>query len=114
MKMLGSMQKDLHKLQIQTRRIQVGIGQACAKQVSLTPRTSQVVELVRTLDPRTIPFPDRSIHAESTNNRIILSKRKNIGLNISALSNKTLHALHIGVEDKLRIREQCALNLISK
>lgn len=66
------------------------------EKVSLTPRTSQAVEIVRTLDLRTIPFPDRAIRVESINDCIILSTIKNIGLNIVVLSNEPLHALHKG------------------
>jgi len=101
-------------MQIQTSRMQVGIGQATTNQVSLTLGTSQAAELVGTLDLRTITFLDGSIHTESSDDHIILSTIKNIGLNIVALSNETLHALHMGVEDELRTRKQCTLNLISE
>lgn len=38
----------------------------------------------------------------------------NIKLNIATLSNETIHALHAGVAEELRAREQHALNLISE
>ena len=67
--------------------------------------TSQVVELVRTLDLRTIALPDGALRAETSDDHIILSTIKNIGLNKVALSNKTLHVLHARVVDELRTRE---------
>lgn len=79
----------------------------------MIPRTSQAIELVRTLDLRTIPLPDGSIRAESTDNCIILNTVKDIELSILTLSNETLHSLHKGVADELRTREQCAFNLIN-
>lgn len=76
------------------------------EKVSLTPRTRQVAELVRTLDLRTIPFLGRSIRTELAKDHIVLSIITNIGLNIAVLFLKTLHALHKGVTDELRTREQ--------
>jgi len=92
----------------------MGVGQARAEQVILTLGTSQATELVRTLDLRTILFPDGSIRVESAEDHIILITIKDLGLNIEALSNETLHALHRGVANELRPREQCGLNLISE
>ena len=51
---------------------------------------------------------------ESIEDHIILSTIKDLWLNIVVLSNETLHALHKGVADELRTREQCTLNLISE
>jgi len=47
---LGTIQKDLRELQIQTNGIQVGAGQVSAAQMSLAPRTSWVTEMVRSVD----------------------------------------------------------------
>lgn len=112
--MLGSIQKDIHELRIQASRIHVGTRQVSMEQASLAPRMSQATDLVRTLDLRTITFPYGSLCVDFIDDIIILSTIKNIGLNIAALSNKTLHALHAGVADELRDQEQCALNLINE
>jgi len=114
MQTIGSIQKDLRELHIQASRIQVGIEQASVEQASLAPAKSQAVELVRTVDLRTITFPEESLHTDSADDRIILSTIQNIRHNIVTLSNKTLHTLHTGVEDELRTWEQCAFNLISE
>jgi len=92
----------------------VGTEQVSTDQASLALGTSQATELVRTLDLQTIAFPYGSLHTETIDYRIILSTIKNIGLNIVALSNKTLHALHAGMIDELRAKEQCTFNLISE
>lgn len=65
----------------------MGTGQASMEQVGLALRTSQATELVRTLDLRTITLVDGSLHAESVDDRIILSTIKNIALNIAVLFN---------------------------
>ena len=83
----------------------MGTSQASAKQASLAPWMSEAAELVRTLDLRTIAFPDGSLHVETVDDHIIQSTIKRIRLNIGALSNETLHALHTRVADELRTRE---------
>lgn len=114
MQMLGSIQKDLCKMQIQVNRLQVGVSQASAEQASLALRKIQVAELVRTLNLRNISLPEGSIHMEPTTNHIILGIVKNIGLKIAVLPNEILHALHAGVTEELRYQEKHTLNLISE
>lgn len=114
MKMLGSVQKDLHELQMQANRIQVGAGQASATQVSLVLGMSHATELVRTLDIHTVALIEGSLHEESVDDLIILSTFKNIGLNITMLPNELLHALQVGVTKELRAWEKHPLNLISE
>ena len=75
------------------------------EQVSLTPRRSQALELVRTLDLRTIPFLDGSICREAAKDCIVLSTIIDIGLNIEVFSLKTLHVMHKGVKNELRTRD---------
>ena len=43
-----------------------------------------------------------------------LGQIKNMGINLVALPIQTLHALHQGVLDELRIREQCTILDISE
>jgi len=93
MQSLDNVQKDLLELQIQTSRIQVGIGQASAAQTSLAPGTSQAAELVRTVDLRTIALPEGSLSIELVNDKIIISTLKNISQNIATIPNEFLHAL---------------------
>ena len=50
---------------------------------------------------------------ELDEDRMVLNAVKYMGLNLAALSLKSLHVLHQGVLDELRIREQCALSMIS-
>lgn len=92
----------------------MGVGQASAEQANLASRTHQVVELVRALDLCTITLSEGSLHAETTDDRIVLNTIQNIVLNIAVLSNDTLHALHGGVTDELRAWEKHAINLISE
>ena len=83
------------------------------EQASLETGKIQATELVMTLDLRNITLLDGSIRVELADDHIILSTIKKIGMNIVALSNDTLHALHAALANELRAREQCALNFIS-
>lgn len=46
--------------------------------------------------------------------RTVLHTVKNMGLNLASLSLESLHALHYGVMEELRIREQRALTDVSE
>jgi len=83
----------------------VGTTQASAEQASLAPATSQAAELVRTLDLRTISLLEGSLHVESSDDRIILSTLKIIGMNIEALPNEILHVMNARVTKELKARE---------
>lgn len=65
MQIMGSIQKDLHELHIQTSRVQVGTGQASAAQTSLAPRASQAAELVMKLVLCMVALREGSLRAES-------------------------------------------------
>lgn len=65
------------------------------------------------MDLRTVSLLEGSLSAESTDENIIISTIKNIGLNVAALPNEFLHALQVGVTVELRAQEQHTLNLIS-
>lgn len=109
-----TIQKDALELQIQTNRIQVGISQVGAAQISLAAGISQNVELIMTVDLRTTLLPERSLSVELANDKVIVSTLKNIDLKIVALPNEYLHALQTSVKTKLRAWEQNDLSLINE
>lgn len=66
------------------------------------------------LDLRFIPFLEGTLLAKSKEDNAQLEKIKGVGMNLLALPLQTFHALHHGVLDELRIREQCALSMINE
>jgi len=92
----------------------VGIGPVSATQTSLAPGISQATRMVRSVDLQAVMLREGSLSVESTNDKVIMSTLKNIGLNLVVLPNEYLHILQIGVAVELRARGQHALSLISE
>jgi len=92
----------------------VGVGQVSRVQGSLTKGSGIVTKLEWTLDLRAIPLPKGSIRSKSDEDHIILSIVEDMGMNLAALPLQTLHALHQDVSNEFRIKEKCALIVISE
>lgn len=57
------------------------------------------------LDLRVIPLTEGSVRAELEEDYAVLGTVKDMGVNLVTLPLPTLHALHQGVLDELRIKE---------
>jgi len=101
--MLGSVQKDLHKLHIQANKIQVGIRKVSGVQVVLTQGSGTVVELEHSLDLKFIPLPEGSVRIESDKDHVVISTVKEMGWNLAMFPLQILHALHQGVSYELKL-----------
>lgn len=73
-----------------------------------------MLETDRTLDLKVIPLPQGSLHAKTNEANTQLRQIKDVGVNLAMLPIQTLHVLHQGVSNELRIREQRALPVISE
>jgi len=71
----------------------VGASQVNTAQTSLAPGTSQAVEMVYSVDLRSVMLPEGSLSTEVADDKIIVSSLKNIDLNLTMLPNKYLHTL---------------------
>lgn len=111
---LVTIQMGLHDLQIQTNRLQAGVGQSSAVSTNLAPGTTQTAKLVRSLDLWVVALPDGALSTEADTDKATISNLKNIGLNLATLPSEFLHTLQAGVIAKLKAREKCALIMINK
>lgn len=111
---LGNVQKDLRQLHIQIGRVQESVRQVSGIQVSLQQVSATVLETFRTLDLRFIPLSEGSLCAQAEEANTQLTKFKDVGVNLAVLPIQTLHELHQGVPNKLRVRDQCTLLFISE
>jgi len=109
---LGTIHNDLHKLQIQTNKIQVATRHVSAAQTSLTPGTSQGLMMVRSVDLRVVMLPEGSLSVEPANDKVIVSTLKNISLKLVAFPNEYLHTLQTCVTTELRAQLQHTLSLV--
>lgn len=66
------------------------------------------------MDLRVFPLPEGLVHVESDEDHMVFNTVNDMGLNLAVLSLQTLHALHHGVSNELKIREQHALTVISE
>lgn len=71
----------------------------------MAPRTSQVAEMVKSIDLWAVALLEGSLSAEATDDRVIIISLKNIGLNLTTLPNEYLHMLLSGVIVELRSQE---------
>ena len=67
-----------------------------------------------TLDLHAIQLPEGSLCTDKEEERAELLQMKKMSLNLVTLPIQTLHELHQGVSDELRIQEQHALLVISE
>jgi hypothetical protein len=104
----------LRELQIQTTRLQAGVGQSSMASTSLAPGTTQAAELVHPWISWAVALPDGALSVEVDADKATVSALRNIGLNLATLPSEFLHTLQAGVMQELRAREQRALSMISE
>lgn len=83
-------------------------------QVSLQLVSVIVSDINRILYLKVIQLPEEALHTQSEEANTQLSQIKDLGVNLVALPIQTLHKLHRGVSDELKVREQCALLVSTK
>ena len=75
--------------------------------------TSNVAEIVRSLDPETVVLLDKALTTRVEADKATVSALKKVGLNLVVLSSEALYTLQNSVITKIWAREQHALNVIS-
>lgn len=105
MQTLGSIQKDLCELEIQTGIIQASVGQVSGIQASLQQASESIIKIEWVINLRVIPLPYGTLRVESEEDKAHLGKIKDVGVNLAVFPLQTLHMLHQGVSNELQIKE---------
>ena len=74
--------------------------------------TSSSVQLVFTLELCVVPLVDGSLHLNDATERERDQPPKNMSINLTVLPLSTLHELHQGVADEIKVQEKQALMVI--
>lgn len=90
------------------------MGQASGVQESMNQASTKVLDTDITLDICAIQLPDGALCTETDEASAYLLQIKNLGLNTATLPIQTLHELHQGVYNELRIRKKLTLLVISE
>lgn len=76
--------------------------------------TSDVAEMVCSLDPWAVTLPDGALTTKVEAGRAIINAFKKVGLSLVVLPSEALHTLQAGVITELQAREQRVLGVISE
>jgi len=105
---LTEVQKGLKEFQVQVSKVQGIIVQASQSQASMVPMTSSNAQSVLTLELCIIHLLDGSLQLNNAEGREGAQQLKNMSINLMALPLQTLHELHQGLVDEIKVREKQA------